>query len=681
MQTLKEYVPIVLIKDQISKRDSNLEANEEKIHFKEQETKSPKISFHINSSRSTSIQNTIPNFLKATVFPNILSRTKLDIIRYRHSQQIQLDPDNLTTHRECKLQQEIKTRQKEKDKSNSKMHTQFTKGPSQKPIITQLTTLIKDNFSISERTSSFKFRSLSPEIEGQVWQKNNKVNRINKAYEIQKKIHHLERFKTYWKTDEIQQILQQKIVQIGVNTKKGLKQIFILIFLPHQCVNLKSSQIEAKQITNNLELSIFPFFIPIYEKIINDKELIDNFRQWISYFLDILHFRNQMKYTKVFTLDSIEITQLNQLPQYDKFLYIQLQGQFDLWIQLKQQLNLSGEFQLDKYPKLAIKLLDLKCKEDISRFFKKRENLLPFYFRQQQHESQTTIPSQYLIEVENDLREPDEQMFEQSIIQMNEQEQDTYLKLLQQYIQSNKSKYSNKLKNLEEMMRQRLEKIKAMKRYSIQIKLQAKKYLGFKEEEIFEQKLMQENEQTIQEIQEEAFDEIMPQNTHIFKKKQKQNLSIEDPFQSFQNKDNEKFKEIIQLINIEKIILEKNLSRQDIYYYLSLFKALMDSDTTKRIKDVKYPTLFISVDQLKRGIAFIALYKNTVNTKKLAEVYNRKYQYCEFMEFLDIFTTEYRVTDEELKDIELNKEDSIQNYRKQSVFGRQESLRQQIDQN
>ncbi|CAD8152827.1 unnamed protein product [Paramecium octaurelia] len=679
MQTLKEYIPIVLSKDHLSKREANLEAVEEKYMVKEQETKSPKISFHINSSRSTSIQNTIPYCVKATVFPNILSRTKLDIIRYRHSEQLQLDPDKITTQRDRKKLAELKIRSKEKDKSNSKMHTQFTKSPTQKPIITQLTTLIKDNFSVSERTSSFKFRSLSPEIEGQLWQKNNKVNRINKAYEIQKEIHHLERFKTCWKTDEIQQILQQKIVQIGLNTKKGLKQIFILIFLPHQSLHLKSSQTEVKQITNNLELSIFPFFIPIYEKIINEKELTDNFRQWISYFLDILHFRNHLSQTKVFSLDSVEITQLNQLPQYDKFLYIQLQGQFDLWIQLKQQLNLSGEFQLDKYPKLAIKLFDLKSKEEVSRFFKKRENLLPFYFRHQQQESQTSIPSQYLIEIENDLREPDEQMFEQSIIQMSEQEQDTYLKLLQQYIQSNKSKYSSKLRNLEEMMRQRLEKIKARKRYSIQVKLQAKKYLGYKEEELIQQRLMLEDEKSIQEIQEEAFDQIMPQTTHIFKKKQKQNIPIEDPFQSFQTKDNEKFKEITQLINIEKIILEKNLSRQDIYYYLSLFKALMDSDTTTRIKDVKYPTLFISVDQLKRGIAFIALYKNTVNTKKLAEVYNRKYQYCEFLEFLDIFTTQYRVSEEELKDIE--DEDSLKIQRRQSVFGRQESLKYLIDQN
>lgn len=37
-----------------------------------------------------------------------------------------------------------------------------------------------------------------------------------------------------------------------------------------------------------------------------------------------------------------------------------------------------------------------------------------------------------------------------------------------------------------------------------------------------------------------------------------------------------------------------------------------------------------------------------MNTKKLAEVYSRKYNYCEFMEFLDIFTTDYKVTEEEL---------------------------------
>ncbi|CAD8062814.1 unnamed protein product [Paramecium sonneborni] len=658
MQSLKEYIPIVLIKDQISKREFNLQGIEEKIPLNEYENKSPKISFHINSSRSNSIQKTIPSIIKTTVFPNILQQTKLAIIRYRQSQQLYLDPDSLPIQKESNGKIEKKIRNLKQNKSSSKIHAQSTKHSTQKPIITQITTLIKDNISI-QRKNSIKLRSHSPEIELQVWQMNSKLRKINKANETQKEIHYFDRSKICWKTDEIQQILQQKYLQTYNNIIKGLNKIFILIYLPNQDLYMKNSQIQTKLIINNLELNVFPFFIPIYEKIINDKELNDNFREWVSYFLNILHLQNHMNYVKAFTLDGVEINQLNQISIYDRLLYIQLQGQFDIWNILRQQLNLQGQFQLNKYPKLAIKLLDLKQKDEILKFFKKRENLVPFYFQQQQQQqSSTSFKSQYLIELENDLRLPDEDMFEQSIIQMNEQEQDTYLKLLQHYIKSNKTKYSSKLKSLEEMMRSRLEKIKAMKRYSIQVKLQSKKQLEYQEKVNFERKLIQENEKSIQEIQEEVFDEIMPQNTHIFKKKQKQIQSIEDPFQSFSNKDNKKFKEITQLINIEKIVLEKNLSRQDIYYYLSLFKALMDSDSTRRIKDINYPTLFISVEQLKRGIAFIALYKNIVNTKKLAEVYNREYQYCEFMEFLDIFTIQDKIKEEELKNIEMNADDS-----------------------
>ncbi|CAD8151194.1 unnamed protein product [Paramecium octaurelia] len=652
MQQQKEYIPIVLIDDKIKQQRIETEFTEEKLPLIESVIKTSKTSTHLLNSRTSSNKYIIPTGIKPIVFPNILQKTKEDMIKLRKYQLAQLHFDGDQHQNAAILKTENRPKKTERDKSSQKMYTQVTKNSYNKPIITELTTLARDNYSASPRSDSFKFRSLSPEIESQLWQVNNKVNRINKAYEIQKEIHHLERFKTQWKTDVIQQNLSQKIVQVGLNTKKGLRPIFILIYLPHQNIHLRSSQTEVKSITNEVELSVFPYFVPVYEKIINEKEIQENYKEWFSYFLDILHYRSYIPSAKTFTLDSIEISALTQIPQYEKFLYIQLQGQFDFWSIMKSKLNLSGEFQVDKYPKLATKLLDLRSKDEVSRFFCKRENLLPFYFRQVQMGSQTSIPSQYYIEIENNIREPDDEMFEQSIIQMNEKEQDTYLKVLQQYIHSNKSKYSKKLKNLEENMRLRLKKIKAMRRQSIQVRLKTKHFLRPQEEEHFERKLLYEDEKSIEEIQEDAYDHILPQNTHIFKKKSKQITSVEDPFQSFSAKDNQKFKEILQLINVEKIVLEKNLSRQDVYHYLSLFKALMDSDTPQRIKDVKYPTLFISLDQLRRGVPFIALYKNKVNTKKLAEVYSRKYNYCEFMEFLDIFTTDYKVTEQELQEVE-----------------------------
>ncbi|CAK66026.1 unnamed protein product (macronuclear) [Paramecium tetraurelia] len=651
MQQQKEYIPIVLIEDKIKQQKFETEFTEEKLPLIESVIQTNKISTQIINSRTSPIKNIIPNGLKPIVFPNILQKTKDDMIKLRKHQLAQLNFEN----DQPPITMNIKTtrpRKTERDKSTQKMYTQASKNSCNKPIITELTTLARDNYSASPRSDSFKFRSLSPDIESQLWQVNNKINRINKAYEIKKEIHHLERFKTQWKIDVVQQTLQQKIVQVGLNTKKGLRSIFILIYLPHSNIHLRSSQTEAKQITNEVELSVFPYFTPVYEKIINEKEISENYKEWFSYFLDILHYKSYIPKARTFTLDGIEISALNQIPTYEKFLYIQLQGQFDFWSIMKQQLSLSGEFQVDKYPKLAIKLLDLRNKEEVRRFFSKRENLLPFYFRQLQVGSQTSIPSQYYIEIENNIREPDEEMFEQSIIQMNEKEQDTYLKVLQQYIHSNKSKYSNKLKNLEENMRQRLKKIKAMRRQSIHIKLKTKKFIRPEEEEHFERKLLYEDEKSIEEIKEDAYDHIFPQNTHIFKKKSKQITSVDDPFESLRAKDNQKFREILQLINVEKIVLEKNLSRQDVYHYLSLFKALMDSDAPQKIKDVNYPTLFISLDQLRRGVPFIALYKNKVNTKKLAEVYSRKYNYCEFMEFLDIFTTDYKVTEEELQEVE-----------------------------
>ena len=52
---------------------------------------------------------------------------------------------------------------------------------------------------------------------------------------------------------------------------------------------------------------------------------------------------------------------------------------------------------------------------------------------------------------------------------------------------------------------------------------------------------------------------------------------------------------------------------------------------------------------MKAALPFIALHKNKVNTKKLAEIYARRYNYVDFMDFLDIFTTEFTVSDKELE--------------------------------
>jgi len=38
-----------------------------------------------------------------------------------------------------------------------------------------------------------------------------------------------------------------------------------------------------------------------------------------------------------------------------------------------------------------------------------------------------------------------------------------------------------------------------------------------------------------------------------------------------------------------------------------------------------------------------------LNTAKLNEIYERQHNYVEFLEFLDIFTTEYIVSDKELE--------------------------------
>lgn len=60
-------------------------------------------------------------------------------------------------------------------------------------------------------------------------------------------------------------------------------------------------------------------------------------------------------------------------------------------------------------------------------------------------------------------------------------------------------------------------------------------------------------------------------------------------------------------------------------HYLSLFKALMDSDNLNYFttSQLDYPSLYISREQLKKSLPYIILYKNQVNTGKLNEIYER----------------------------------------------------------
>lgn len=83
----------------------------------------------------------------------------------------------------------------------------------------------------------------------------------------------------------------------------------------------------------------------------------------------------------------------------------------------------------------------------------------------------------------------------------------------------------------------------------------------------------------------------------MFKKdKNLDKVKINDPFISLKEDGNQKFKDIVKLVNLEKIILEKKISRQDVIHYLSLFKALMDSDKPQKVKEMKYPPLFITIN-------------------------------------------------------------------------------------
>ncbi|CAD8132563.1 unnamed protein product [Paramecium octaurelia] len=136
--------------------------------------------------------------------------------------------------------------------------------------------------------------------------KANYYSRINKANEIPIEIHHLERLKTQWKTDVIQQNQSQKIVQVGQNTKKILRLIYNLIYLPHQNLHLRSSKLKS-----NLQIIIqnkFFYFVPVYEKIIIEKKIHENYKKWFSYFLNILYKRSAIPSVKSFILNSIEIS-------------------------------------------------------------------------------------------------------------------------------------------------------------------------------------------------------------------------------------------------------------------------------------------------------------------------------------------------------------------------------------
>ncbi|CAD8199374.1 unnamed protein product [Paramecium octaurelia] len=666
--TTKEYLPVVFTDLQISTKiqldDFYIEERLPILKQSHHSTSQPKISKVTSPSKT---QQEILNYqknIKKIVFPNILQRTKEDIKKYR-KHQLSLISDEISNSQPI-IELDHKKVSKTNSKSPLKFHSQQPSYISNQPIRTDLSSLIfENNFEPYSNDSILKFHKLSPTFNENSWQKVDKVNRINLAHEVQKEIHHLERFNTYWKPDMINQYLQLKIVQQGVNFKRGNKRIFILMYLPHQTLVLKSSQVEVKNSSVSLQLNALVYFAPIYEKISNMSELADNYNTWAKHFLDLLHYKQHINTVKFFFLDGKELQTLNQIPSYEKFIYCNLHGEFDLWSRVGQTLNLGGSFQLDKYVKLATKMVDLRSKDDIVKFFGKRDNFLPFYsMAYNQSEEAVKSPLQQSIEViqqDGDDEQLNDEVIDQSIFQMNKNQQKTYLKTIQYFIQQNKTKYSVHLANQEAGMRQRKENIKGIRRKSIENKLKGQKQmLDPNEEAHIERKLLHQGTQSIEEIKEDAVDKVEVFKNAIYKKLPKKVELTNDPFSSFSSKDNKKFKEIMKLINIEQIVLEKKVSRQDVMHYLSLFKALMDSDNQNyfTVAQLDYPSLYISREQLKKSLPYIVLYKNQLNTAKLNEIYERQYNYVEFLEFLDIFTTEYIVSDKELERLKNQKQDS-----------------------
>ncbi|CAD8118935.1 unnamed protein product [Paramecium sonneborni] len=666
--TTKEYLPVVFTDLQISTK-SQLDDFyiQEKLPIIKQSHHSlsqPKI---IKVTSPSKTQQEILNYqrnIKKIVFPNILQRTKEDIKKYRQHQ-LSLISDEISNSQPI-IDLEHKKVTKNNSKSPLKFYSQQQSYISNQPIRTDLSSLIFDNNTESfSNDSILKFRKLSPNFNEASWQKVDKVNRMNIAHEVQKEIHHLERFNSYWKPDMINQFLQLKIVEQGVNFKRGTKRIFILMYLPHQTLVLKSSQVEVKNSPISQQLNALVYFIPIYEKINNTTELTENYNVWTKHFLDLLHYKQHSNTVKFYFLDGKELQTLNQILSYEKFIYCNLYGEFDIWNRVGQTLNLGGQFQLDKYVKLATKMVDLRSKDDILKFFNKRDNFLPFYsMGYDQVEEVVKSPINKNIETiqqDGDDEQLNDEVIDQSIFQMNKNQQKTYLKTIQYFIQQNKTKYSQHLANQEAGMRQRKENIKVMRRKSIEIKLKGQKQmLDLNEEAQIERKLLHESTQSIDEIKEDAEDKVDVFKNAIYKKLPKKIELNNDPFSSFSSKDNKKFKEIMKLINIEQIVLEKKVNRQDVMHYLSLFKALMDSDNLNYFTthQLEYPSLYISREQLKKSLPYIVLYKNQLNTGKLNEIYERQHNYVEFLEFLDIFTTEYIVSDKELERLKNQKQDS-----------------------
>ncbi|CAK59430.1 unnamed protein product (macronuclear) [Paramecium tetraurelia] len=661
----KEYLPIVFADLQIStKNDYYIEEKLPILKSHHHTTSQPKLSKVTTPSKSQQEIINHQNAIKKIVFPNILQRTKQDIKKYR-KHQLSLISDEISNSQPI-IELEHKKISKTNSQSPLKLHSQQPSYISNYPIRTDLSSLIFDNNLESQSNDSIvKFRKLSPTFNETSWQKVDKVNRINLAHEVQKEIHHLERFNAYWKPDMINQYLQLKIVHQGVNQKRGNKRIFILMYLPHQTLVLKSSQVEVKNSPLSLQLNTLTYFVPLYEKISNQSELTENYNIWSKHFLDLLHYKQHINTVKFYFLDGKELQTLNQIPSYEKFIYCNLHGEFDLWNRVGQTLNLGGQFQLDKYVKLATKMVDLRSKDDILKFFGKRDNFLPFYsmaYNQEDECAKSPILQQIeMIQQDADDEQLNDEVIDQSIFQMNKNQQKAYLKTIKQFIQQNKTKYSQTLANQEAGMRQRKQNIKEIRRKSIEIKLKGQKQmLDLNEETHIEMKLLHEDTQSIDEIKEDAVDKVDVFKNAIYKKLPKKIELTNDPFSSFSSKDNKKFKEIMKLINIEQIVLEKKLNRQDVMHYLSLFKALMDSDNLNYFttSQLDYPSLYISREQLKKSLPYIILYKNQLNTGKLNEIYERQYNYVEFLDFLDIFTTEYIVSEKELERLKNQKQDA-----------------------
>ncbi|CAD8209503.1 unnamed protein product [Paramecium octaurelia] len=376
-------------------------------------------------------------------------------------------------------------------------------------------------------------------------------------------------YQDQWKSERLIKYVRHKIIDKGINKKQGFQEVFIL---------------------NNFK--VFKYYIPLYQKIDNESELISDFIEQSMHLKTLLNLKST---PKIWTLDGTQIKNFH-LPNQKVFY---LNNSFDFWKMIAHYNQFNGSFQMNLLDSLYQDISSFQNSSQIFDYFFTNKSALKQYFTMQINK----LPYIQNVQPKIDLEDHE---IDTAFAMLDTEKQKTKVQIFEQLNKemNSKSIYSQKQNKLIRL------NIKTRTRQSI------------------EKQILQENITNPEDLQQQIQEQVECSNLFIPSSRSIEISQVSSPFQL---KTNFKDRYFMKNVNIDKIQMDYKITRRQTINFLTIFKCLLNREPqpnklliSKANLLLAYPYLLMEGQSC--GYDAFLFIKETTNTR------------FSFEEFVRIFT-------------------------------------------